>query len=136
MAFVLDCSVALSWYFKDEATDRTNELRERIMEEQLFVPALWPLEITNALLAAYRRKRIVKNDLANILSDLRELPSEVDRETDAMVWEHSLHLAQRHRLSIYNATYLELALRKQASIATLDKELIRASKSAGVKVLT
>jgi len=136
MPFVLDCSVALSWYFKDEATEQTNELRERIVEEHIFVPALWPLEITNALLAACRRKRIVKNDLNKILTDLRELPSEVDRETDAMVWDNSLHLAQQHNLSIYDATYLELALRKKISIATLDKELVRASNSAGVNVLT
>lgn len=135
MSFVMDCSVALSWYFSDEATDSTQALRERLVEESIYVPSLWPLEVTNAVLEALRRKRVTENELPGLLADLRQLPDEIDRETDSMVWEDSFDLAKRFGLSVYDATYLELAVRKELPIATLDKALAKASLEAGVRVL-
>ena len=135
MSFVMDCSIALSWYFSDEATDSTQALRERLVEASIHVPSLWPLEVTNALLAALRRKRITETELQGLLTDLRQLPDEIDRETDSMVWEDSFYLAKQFNLSIYDATYLELAVRKELPIATLDKALANASLEAGVTVL-
>ena len=93
------------------------------------------LEVTNALLAALRRKRISESEIPDLLIDLRQLPDEIDRETDSMVWEGSFYLAKQYGLSIYDATYLELALRKKLPIATLDKALVKASLVAGVEVL-
>ncbi len=135
MSFVMDCSIALSWYFSDEATDSTQSLRDRLIEATIHVPSLWPLEVTNALLAALRRKRISESEIPDLLIDLRQLPDEIDRETDSMVWEDSFYLAKQNSLSIYDATYLELALRKKLPLATLDKALAKASLVAGVKVL-
>jgi predicted nucleic acid-binding protein len=131
----MDCSLALSWYFRDEITEQSNTLRERFVDEMVYVPALWPLEITNALLAALRRDRISESDLPLLLADLRELPDDVDRETDTMVWDHSIRIAQQYGLTIYDATYLELAMRKDVPIATLDKALAKACKLAAVEVL-
>jgi len=135
MSFVMDCSVTLSWYFSDELTERSSALRERLADEMIYVPALWPLEITNALLAALRRGRISESDLPPLLADLRELPDDVDRETDSMVWDRSIRIAQEYDLTVYDATYLELAMRRDVPIATLDKALAKASKLAAVEVL-
>ncbi len=132
MAFVLDCSITLSWYFRDEGSVQTDALLERLIDEEIFVPALWPLEVTNALLAALRRNRIDETELAGLLGDLRDLPSEIDSETDVMVWDHSLALARRYGLSVYDATYLELAIRKEVPLATVDRALARAADEAGV----
>ena len=135
MAFILDCSVALSWYFMDEETEQTHALREQLIEKSIHVPALWPLEITNVVLAALRRKRISNEDLPELLGDLRELPDEIDRETDAMVWDDTFQLARQFNLSVYDATYLELAIRKKLPIATLDKRLAKACNEAELDLL-
>lgn len=136
MPFVMDCSVALSWYFADEISVRTQALRDRLVDESIHVPNLWPIEITNVVLAALRRNRITDDELPDLLGDLRELPDEIDRETDSMVWEASFQLATQFNLSIYDATYLELAGRKQLPLATLDKALARACQEANINVLT
>lgn len=136
MPFVVDCSVALSWYFSDESNDRTRDLRERLIEESIHVPCLWPIEITNAVLAALRRNRVTDDEIPDLLRDLQELPDEIDRETDSMVWEYSFGLAKQFNLSVYDATYMELAVRRKMPMATLDKALARACQEADIEVLT
>lgn len=135
MAFVADASITLAWYFKDEATERTKELREKLQSEELYVPSHWPLEVTNALLAARRRGRVTASELRALLADLRALPSEVDPHTDQMAWSATIDLAETHNLTTYDAAYLELAMRKSVSIATLDKALAAAAQTGGVQVL-
>lgn len=136
MPFVIDCSVALSWYFSDEINDRTQALRDQLVNESIHVPCLWPIEITNVVLAALRQNRITDDELPDLLDDLRELPDEIDRETDSMVWDESFHLAKQFNLSIYDATYMELAVRRELPIATLDKGLAKACQEADINILT
>lgn len=135
MAFVADASIALAWYFKDEATEKTEILREKLQSEELYVPSHWPLEVTNALLAAQRRGRVSSDELRHLIADLRALPSEVDRHTDQTAWSSTIDLAEIHNLTAYDAAYLELAARRSVSLATLNKALAAAALASGVQVL-
>jgi predicted nucleic acid-binding protein len=136
MAFVADASIALAWYFKDEATKRTEALRDSLQFEELYVPSHWALEVTNALTAAWRRGRVSGQELRFLLTDLRALPSEVDRHTDQMAWSSIVDLAETHNLTTYDAAYLELAARRSVPLATLDKALAAAAEVSGVQILT
>jgi predicted nucleic acid-binding protein len=135
MAFVVDASVTLAWYFPDEASDKTDSLRERLVAEGVHVPAHWSLEVTNALLAARHRGRIKPREMKQVLRDLRRLAEEVDPETERMAWSATVDLAEQYRLTTYDAAYLELALRKALPLATLDAALAAAAGKAGVAVL-
>ena len=135
MAFVLDCSVTMAWIFPDEATDATNRLREALVDAPSFVPALWPVETANALLVATRRGRIAHDEWPGIRAHLDALPIEVDPVSASRTWSTALDLADAHALSVYDAMYLELAVRMQMPLATLDRALLGAAQSAGVNGL-
>ena len=135
MAFVLDCSVTMAWIFPDEATETTNRLRDSLVESRAFVPSLWPVEVGNVLLVATRRSRIRVDDWTVICASLEALPIEIDPVTKSRTWGTSLELARTHQLSLYDATYLELAMRLQLPLATLDHALRGAAQTVGVGVL-
>ncbi|MYB52807.1 MAG: type II toxin-antitoxin system VapC family toxin [Acidobacteriia bacterium] len=134
MAFVLDCSVTMAWIFPDEASVLTNRLRESLVEDSAFVPALWPIETGNVLLTATRRGRIAKNDWRQIRESLQALPINIDPVSTDRVWSAVLDLADTYRISAYDAMYLELALRLRLPLATLDRELAAAAQASGVEV--
>ena len=134
MAFVLDCSVTMAWIFPDEASVLTNRLRESLVEDSAFVPALWPVETGNVLLAATRRGRIAKNDWRRIRESLQALPINIDPVSTDRVWSAVLDLADTYLISAYDAMYLELALRLRLPLATLDRELAAAAQASGVEV--
>ena len=133
MAFVLDCSVTMAWVFPDEATEATNQLRDSLVESRAFVPSLWPVEVGNVLLVATRRNRIRADDWREIRASLEALPIEIDPVTTSRAWGASLELARTHQLSVYDAMYLELAMRLQLPLATLDRALRGAARTAGVE---
>ena len=135
MAFVLDCSIAMAWLFPDEANESTDALREALAIEQAVVPALWLIEVGNALLTATRRGRLSKNEWQRIRDDFEALPIDIDTDSCARVLDTVLPLASDHELSVYDATYLELALRLSLPLATLDRQLSTAASGAGVEVL-
>ena len=132
-AFVLDCSIAASWLFEDEATPETDALLQRLETDEGLVPGLWRLELGNVLTQAERRKRIVPAQIATFLSYVERLPIIVD--TDDRALEQILALARAERLTTYDAAYLELAMRQGAELATLDKDLGRAGRRVGVATL-
>lgn len=134
--FVLDCSVTMSWVFPDEASDATDRLRESMIEGGAFVPALWPVEVGNALLTAIRRGRVTVDECPRICASLEALPIEIDPASTSRAWGPSLVLAGKHQLSLYDATYLELAVRMQLPLATLDRTLGAAARAEGLGVLT
>ena len=134
MAFVLDCSVTMAWIFRDEATEATDRLREALIDTRAFVPALWPIETANALLAATRRGRVAQDEWPGIRAHLDALPIEVDQVSASRTWSAALDLAAAHALSVYDAMYLELAVRMRMPLATLDRALRTAGESAGVEV--
>jgi predicted nucleic acid-binding protein len=95
------------------------------------VPGLWHLEVGNALLVALRKNRIDQAGIAKFLSTLNLYDIEVDSETAPVAWSSELRLAEGHGLTLYDAAYLELALRKGLPLATLDATLRKAVKQAG-----
>jgi predicted nucleic acid-binding protein len=132
MAFVLDASVALSWYFTDETSSLGELAFERIRGSEAVAPVLWWFEIRNALLASERRGRIGAAQTTAILTSISALPIRLDAtERD----EPILALARIHRLTFYDAAYLELAHRLSAPLATLDRALARAAHAAAVPLL-
>ena len=135
MSLVLDSSVTLAWLYSDEATPAVLSVFDRVIREGAFVPSLWALEIANSLTMAVRQERITANDRNDSLTDLASLPIEVDRQSEANAWKDATQLADRHKLSIYDAAYLELALRRGLPLATLDGDLREASGVEGVRLL-
>lgn len=100
------------------------------------MPSLWHLEVGNALLVGERRARIAEAQVTQFLTLLQSQPITVDEETAARVWTETLHLARTHRLSVYDASYLELAIRRDLPLATLDDELRAAAAALGVPLFT
>lgn len=134
MAFVLDCSVTMAWMFRDEATDATDRWRDMLNGNRVLVPALWPTETANALLVATRRRRIALNELPRLRMQLNALPIDVDPISTARTWGPVLDLAHAHHLTVYDATYLELAMRRQLPLATLDRALRNAARTEGCEM--
>ena len=135
MSFVLDNSVALAWCFEDEQTPAVMALLDRVTETGAIAPLLWPLEALNGLLVAERRRRLNAATRAALTAFLRELPIMLDLDTAERAWGEAALLAERFRLSVYDATYLELALRRRLPLASLDQGLREAAMAVGVDVL-
>ena len=135
-AFVIDASVTLPWCFSDEATEATNALLTRLKTgDEAIVPVHWPFEVANALLIAVRRKRIPSEDVQQFLEDLEVLPIRVDTTTKNLVRTGVLPLAEQYELTVYDAAYLELAIREGLPLATLDNDMRKASRAAGVPLV-
>lgn len=135
MGFVLDASIALAWCFADEATSQTTQLLDRLELETARVPAIWPLEISNILLSAQRRKRITYADMNQFIELFNSVNIEIDPETMNKSFHEILSLAYTEKLTTYDASYLELAIRTGLPLATKDKLLREAGKRLGVKLL-
>lgn len=135
MSFVLDNSVALAWCFEDEQTDGIMGLLDRVADAGAVAPQLWPLEALNGLLTAERRGRIDHDVRHRLAGFLQELPIRIDDETASRLWTTTAHLAEQHRLTAYDAAYLELAMRLGLPLATRDTALIAAATGIGVALL-
>jgi predicted nucleic acid-binding protein len=135
--FVLDASITLTWCFPDEhATNAQYALRLLQEGAEAVAPAIWPLEVLNALLAAEKRGRITQQVAAAFLSDVRNLGVRLDMPADANPFSAGVEeLARRHALTAYDAAYLELAVRSAIPLATLDDAMISAASEAGVTVI-
>ena len=135
MSFVVDSSVALAWCFEDEHTRAIMDLLDRVAATGAVAPSLWPLEALNGLLMAERRKRLDGKRRQRLAGFLRGLPVTLDTETADQAWTATARLAERHRLTLYDAAYLELAQRRKLPLATLDEDLIKAGKALGMTLL-
>ncbi len=132
MAFVLDASVAACWAFPDEGHPAANLALAKIRIEEGVVPGLWWFEIRNILVVNERRKRIDESGSAAFLRELSRLPVRLDPEPDEAA---VLRIARTYRLSVYDASYLELAVRTGSPLATLDKALARAALEERVTLI-
>jgi predicted nucleic acid-binding protein len=132
---VVDASIALAWSFEDERTPEVDQILERVLARGAVVPAIWPLEIANTLQMALRRKRIDAAYRDATIQDLRRLLVVVDAETNTLAWTSTLQLSDRFALTAYDASYLELAIRRQLPLATLDRQLADAARASGIEVL-
>ena len=132
MNFVLDASVTLSWAFEDERSQPALEVLERLRQDEAAVASLWPLEVTNGLMAAERRGRLTGADASRFLHLVRSLPIVIDPVARVRAFEGTRSLARTHRLTAYDAAYLELAVRRGIPLVTLDGELQAAAEAEGV----
>ena len=135
MSFVLDNSIALAWCFIDEQTDAIMALLDRAAQTGAVAPPLWPVEALNALRSAERRKRIDAARRRRLADFLRALPITIDDEMVSRIWDTTARLAASYELTLYDAVYLELALRLDLPLATADQSLIVAAARVGVPVL-
>jgi predicted nucleic acid-binding protein len=135
VSFVVDNSVALSWCFEDEHSAPIMALLDRVSESGAVAPQLWPIEAFDGLLAAERRGRIDAARRHRLAAFLSDLPIVIDDETASRMWRTTAQLAERHRLTAYDATYLELAMRLGLPLATRDRDLAAAARSMGVHLL-
>jgi predicted nucleic acid-binding protein len=133
MAFVLDASVTVCWAFQDEKHADADRAFLRIGTEEAVVPSLWWFEVRNILVVNERRGRISLSDSTAFLLHLSKLPVRLDHLPD----EGSvLRLARTHRLSVYDAAYLELAQRENLALATLDADLRKAAARERVVLIS
>lgn len=135
MSLVVDSSMTLPWYFVDESTARTEKVLDRVTRSGAIVPVHWRFEVANGFRMALRRGRISAAYRDDSLADLDQLPIEADQDSHAQAWADTVKLSDRHNLTIYDAAYLELALRRQLPLATLDQELIAAGAREAVSLL-
>jgi predicted nucleic acid-binding protein len=135
MAFVLDCSVTLSWLLPDERGAATDALADELERTTAVAPAIWPYEVANALLVAQRRARIGDDDLIRVRRALAALPIEVEAMTSNHVLSAVSDLGRQLNITSYDAAYVELAVRRRLSLATLDARLRKACAALKVEVL-
>jgi predicted nucleic acid-binding protein len=133
--FVVDNSVVMAWCFEDEASPYTEGVLDQLRQTQAVVPAIWPLEVANVLLSAERRDRLNEAQTAHFAQLLRELPILVEEVDIERILGPVLSVGRAHRLSSYDAAYLELAARQGLPLATQDARLRKAAGSAGVAIL-
>lgn len=131
--FVIDASATLPWCLKDEETAWTVDLLRRLDRgDAIIVPAHWPTEVSNGLLMAFRRNRIPADRAALFWDELAVLPIEVECALTPDRAKRVLSLCTAHRLTVYDAAYLELAIRLGLPLATLEGALAQAASREGV----
>jgi predicted nucleic acid-binding protein len=128
--------VALAWCFPEESNTGAEKLLDSLAGgSRAIIPSLWPFEVANALLTAERRKRVSMAQVTAILKKLALLPIAVDAVQVESVFGDVLAVARQGQLTEYDAAYLELALRESLPLATLDDQLRRAARNAGVRLV-
>ena len=135
MSLVLDASLTLAWTFPDETTPEVQRVFEQINIAGCVVPQIWRLEIANGLSIAVRRGRISAVFRAQALKVLEMTPITIDQETCTHAWAATIQLADRFQLTLYDASYLELAHRLALPLATLDREIRASAATLGVPLL-
>ena len=129
-ALVIDSSLAAAWCFPDERTDYTNAILLAVSAPlEAVAPRLWAHEVRNSVLMGLRRKRITRPDAQEFFESLKSLPI---RLADPISYDVVFDLAERHGLTVYDAAYLDLALREGLPLASLDKALCIAAGNSGV----
>ena len=132
MPFVIDASVTASWCFEDEHDPSADVAIDRLRADEALAPALWWVEIRNILIVNERRGRIAPQDADAFLDDVGRLPIRIEAESGG---RQVMALARRHGLTAYDATYLGLAIRYHAPIATLDRALADAATAEGLELV-
>jgi len=138
MNFVLDASVAMSWLLGDGvATARAYAMgvleAMKSEDNRAIVPVVWNLEVANVIAKAEQNGLLVEAQSEAFLEMLSGLDIDVDSDTVATALSDTLQIARRYRLSAYDASYMELSLRSGISLATLDQDLHKAARRAGIK---
>ncbi len=136
MLWVIDCSFSASLFLPDESSAKTASFFTALSKSnELTVPLLWWHEITNVLSVSLRKNLLKHADIINIISLINELEITTDSEYGSEYIKKIYDISQTYRVSAYDAAYLELALRKKSSLASLDNELCNAAEKAGLSIL-
>ncbi len=135
MTFVVDASVTMSWFFEDEATSYTESVLDRLRDSSAQAPGIWPLEVANILLLGERRGRIPRPKTEGFVRVLQELRVSVEDGPPAAMLGPVLRIGREYGLTSYDASYLELAMRRGLPLATLDRRLAAAAGLAGVELI-
>ena len=133
--FVLDCSVAMTWCFEDEATPETDKILDHFNHETAVVPALWHLEVANVIALAERKNRLTENEAMEFWSLVDSLPITTDNILPERGRREIFHLARKYNLTVYDAAYLDIAIRYSFPLATLDKKLIQIANSIDIQTI-
>jgi predicted nucleic acid-binding protein len=136
LTLVLDASLTLASILHDEATDLAQAQMRKAFGHTVWAPSLWRLEVANVLRNAVRRGRCDVAFVDRSLAELALLPVVIDPETDGRAWGDTLTLSRVEELTLYDAAYLELAIRLGATLASCDKDLVAAARRRGLEVLT
>ncbi|MGA3161732.1 MAG: type II toxin-antitoxin system VapC family toxin [Terracidiphilus sp.] len=137
MILILDASMALAWLLdrKDPGEAAlAGEALDVVRASGAMVPALWFSEVANALLLAERQRVITAQDSASYLSGLSLMAIILDDVSPELQLTRVLDLGRMHKLTAYDATYLELGMRRAATLATFDRQLTATARAAGVHV--
>jgi predicted nucleic acid-binding protein len=135
MRIVLDASMTIAWLFEDERTPAAHDILRLVVADGAVVPSVWRLEVANVLRNAVRRGRCDDAYVDRSLRRLGRLAIQTDEETDGCAWKATLGLAREQDLTLYDAAYLELAIRTANPLATCDGPLLAAAARRNVKVL-
>jgi predicted nucleic acid-binding protein len=134
--FVADSSVGVAWAVASQSSEVTRGLLDEVYSDRRWViPVLWMFEVANSLLVLVRRQRISPEEYARARHDLAQLRPLVDEEGPRLALSEISELAGKHALSVYDAVYLELALRRGLPLASRDEALNKAARRASVKTL-
>jgi predicted nucleic acid-binding protein len=133
---VLDASITIAWLFEDERTPAAHDIMRRVVHEGALVPALWRLEVANVLRNAVRRGRCDERYTDRSLARLGRLAIKRDEETEDHAWGETRALSREQNLTLYDAAYLELAIRKSACLTSCDAALLAAAARRKIDVLT
>jgi predicted nucleic acid-binding protein len=136
VSVVVDASVILAWIYDGERTPAIERVFALVIEDIGWVPAIWHLEVADGLQRAVRQRRIDAAFRTGALRDLADLDIAIDTETHVFAWNDLLALADRFRLTLYDASYLELAWRRGLSLATLDDDLRAAGEALQLQLLS
>ena len=134
-SFVIDTSVVMTWCFKDEASQYADSILDSLEQYTALAPSIWPLEVGNVLLVAERKDRLSEAASIRFVALLSELPISVDQEPPERMIKEIFALAREHKLSTYDASYLDLAMKKGIPIATLDNRLISVAKRSNISIM-
>jgi predicted nucleic acid-binding protein len=135
LSLVIDASMTVTWLFDDEQDEISRAALRQVIETGAAVPSIWRLEIGNALRTAVRRRRCSPEHATNSLLRLTRLRIVCDSETNQHAWNATWSLSQEQNLTLYDAAYLELAIRACVPLASRDVALLRAARSMGVETI-
>lgn len=132
---VVDASCLTAMLLNEHVPSSMEQLFESLIDIDVVVPSLWFWEIANSTLMAARRAKRDVNEVLDQLADMRRLSVTPDDDAVQQAWESTMSLAAAHHLTVYDASYLEVALRRQLPLATLDRPLARAARAVGIEVI-
>jgi predicted nucleic acid-binding protein len=136
VSWVIDSSIGIAWIHPHQATSETDNLLEQVdAGATIVVPSLWYLEMANSLLLLQRRKRITPDERKTALETLSAMVFTVDEGSSLTAFNKMSGLAEKYNLTIYDAAYLEVALRRKLPLASRDDALSRAAGKCGIKML-